>query len=127
MSASRSSSGHILLQIISPERIVYEKEVDWLQVPLPDGLLGIWPEHASLIASLSRGTIRFCIAEDIKEMAVGEGILRVDRGQCIVLTGAPISSASDAYDVDPDALSHNLEDSLHESLSDEEIEDLQRG
>lgn len=126
MSASPSSSGRIRLQIISPERIVYDEEVDWLQIPLPDGLLGIWPGHAPLIASLSPGAIRFQIGDDVKEMGVGEGILRVDRGRCIVLTGAPVAEDV-ASDVDPDASPSGLEDALHESLVDEEIEDLQRG
>lgn len=120
-----SSSGGIRLQIISPERVVYEEEVDWLQVPLSDGLLGVWPGHAPLIASLSSGAIRFHVDDEIKEMAVGEGILRVDRGRCIVLTGVPVPEQTS--DVASDALPADLEDALHESLSDEEIEDLQRG
>ncbi|MFP3895226.1 MAG: F0F1 ATP synthase subunit epsilon [Anaerolineales bacterium] len=109
------------MQIVSPERVVYEEEVDWLQVPLPDGLLGIWPGHAPLIALLAQGTIQFSVDGTIEEMAVEEGILRVDRGRCVVLIGVPVAGDVTA-DVASDAL--ELEDVLHESLSDEEIEDL---
>ncbi|MGM0401053.1 MAG: F0F1 ATP synthase subunit epsilon [Chloroflexota bacterium] len=105
---------------------MYEEEVDWLQVPLTDGLLGIWPGHAPLIALLSRGAIRFQVDGAIEEMAVGEGILRVERGRCIVLTGTPVAEEG-ASGVASDASPSDLEDALYESLSDEEIEDLQRG
>ncbi len=119
-----SPSGRIRLQIISPERVVHEEEVSWLQVPLSDGLLGIWPGHAPLIASLSQGTIRFHVDNEVKEMAVGEGILHVDGGHCVILTGVPASE--EASDVASDALSANLENALDDSLSDAEIEDLQK-
>ncbi len=126
MSASPSSSERIRLQIISPERTVYEEEVDWLQVPLADGLLGIWPGHAPLIASLSQGAIRFHVDGDIEEMAVGEGILCVEKGRCVVLTGAPVVEEA-VSNVASDALPSDLEGVLYEPLSDEEIEDLQSG
>jgi F-type H+-transporting ATPase subunit epsilon len=116
----------VRLQILSPERVLFEREVDWLQVPLADGLLGIWPQHAPLIASLSQGTIRFHVDEGVKEMAVGVGILRLDGEQCTVLTGFPVAEEK-ISDFDSGRATEGLEEALRESLSDEEIEDLQRG
>ncbi|MEA3408400.1 MAG: hypothetical protein U9R48_10040 [Chloroflexota bacterium] len=126
MSSSRSSPGRIRLQIISPEKIVYEEEVDWLQVPLSDGLLGIWPGHAPLIASLTQGQIQFGVDGSVEEIAVGEGILRVDGERCIVLTGAPVSEG-EASGADAGALGDDPRDGLQEVPTGGEFEELQRG
>jgi len=131
VSASSASSAQIppeqvRLQILSPERVVFEREVEWLQVPLADGLLGIWPQHAPLIASLSQGAIRFPVEEGVEEVALRGGILRVDREQCTVLTGAPPAEEETSHP-DSGGVTQDLEGALRESLSDEEIEELQRG
>ena len=45
----------IKLKIISPEKIIFEGEVDEVLVPGKDGELGILPKHISLLAALKAG------------------------------------------------------------------------
>ncbi len=46
------------LSIISPERIVFEGDVDRVVVPAFDGEVGILAQHAPLVTLLGRGTVR---------------------------------------------------------------------
>lgn len=47
----------ILLSIITPERKVYEEEVDELVLPGSEGYLGVLPGHAPLLTSLKIGEL----------------------------------------------------------------------
>ena len=46
------------LEIVSPERMVYDDEVDMVIVPGRNGQLGILPHHTPLISSLGVGELR---------------------------------------------------------------------
>ena len=45
----------IQLEIVTPERLVYEDEVDSVNVPGIEGELGILPHHAPLVSILGFG------------------------------------------------------------------------
>src|SRR4026207_401643 len=46
------------LEIVSPERMVYNDDVDMVIVPGRNGQLGILPHHTPLISSLGVGELR---------------------------------------------------------------------
>lgn len=45
------------LQIITPEKIVYDDEVDQILVPTEKGQIGILPHHINLITKISSGEL----------------------------------------------------------------------
>jgi len=47
------------LKIITREKVVFDGEIDSLVAPGVQGSLGVWAEHAPLIASLSEGKLWF--------------------------------------------------------------------
>jgi F-type H+-transporting ATPase subunit epsilon len=47
----------LLLQLVSPERMLVEEQVTEVQVPAKDGFLGVLPGHAPLISELKAGGV----------------------------------------------------------------------
>ena len=47
-----------LLEIITPEKIVFQDEVDMVTVPAAEGILGILPNHADLYTHLTQGELK---------------------------------------------------------------------
>jgi len=133
MSADVAGPEHLALSILSPERVLYDGEAEWVQVPLVDGLIGIWPGHAPLIASLGRGRVQWETGQGVQDLPVAGGMLRVDTGRCVVLVGPSAAAEREASSwevtraraTQTEALFEDLEEVLSDSLSDEEIRELQ--
>ena len=110
------------LVVVSPEQVAYDGEVHWVQVPLLDGLIGIWPGHAPLIAAVAGGKLRFQSDEGVQEMRISEGVLRVARGACVLLV-RPGADQMPAYA--REGLADDLQEALGEVLTPDEIQALQ--
>ncbi len=65
------------LQMISPEGSIWEGEAEAVTVCGIQGSLGVWANHAPMIAALIPGTLEVRFAEESKYFAAGEGILEV--------------------------------------------------
>jgi F-type H+-transporting ATPase subunit epsilon len=48
----------LICNIISPERILYQQEVDFIALPLEEGEIGVLPDHAPLVARIGYGIVR---------------------------------------------------------------------
>ena len=74
------------LSIVSPERVLYEQEVDGIIVPGTDGYLGVLSHHAPLITSLKPGKITIT-ESDNKQLiaAVSGGFLEVSDNLATIL------------------------------------------
>ncbi len=114
----------VRLRVITPEEIVYDGPVDWVQVPLADGMLGVWPTHAPLVAATERGELEFQAEGQVQRLPVGAGVLCIDGTHCVVMYGASARSAEPERDLE--ALAMRLEETLHERLTESEVEELQR-
>jgi F-type H+-transporting ATPase subunit epsilon len=47
----------ILLQLVSPERLLVETQVTEVQIPARDGYIGVLPGHAPLLSELKAGGV----------------------------------------------------------------------
>ncbi|RYD01304.1 hypothetical protein N752_30375 [Desulforamulus aquiferis] len=47
------------LDIVTPEKVVFSEEIDFIVAPGSVGELGILPEHAPLVTSLKVGVMRY--------------------------------------------------------------------
>ena len=75
----------IKFRIITPEKVVYENEVDQATLPVADGEVTILPDHRSYIASLKPGEIRLKMGEKEKLLATSGGFIEFNKNTLIVL------------------------------------------
>ena len=76
----------MVLEIISPDKKLYEGEVKSIILPGIDGSFGILDQHAPLISALKKGEIQISVTESQKEtFAVNGGVVEVLNNKVIVL------------------------------------------
>jgi F-type H+-transporting ATPase subunit epsilon len=113
------------LEILSPEQILFAAQVSWVEVPLQDGLLGIWPGHAPLIAALASGEVRFELEGEAHALQVEGGILRIGIERCAILVSAQ-QTATELPESDVERLASEFEEALEAALSEDELDALQQ-
>lgn len=76
----------MVLEIISPDKKLYEGEVKSIILPGIDGSFGILDQHAPLISALKKGEIQISVTDSQKEtFAVNGGVVEVLNNKVIVL------------------------------------------
>lgn len=76
----------MVLEIISPERLLLSREVDMVVVPGTEGDIGVLPGHSVLITSLRGGLVSLYDANQITdEFFVTGGFAEVTESRCSVL------------------------------------------
>ena len=84
------------LEIVTPERLAYEDDVDMVVVPGIEGELGILPHHAPLLATLGAGELRIRKGGQEETFAVFGGFVQVRPDKVIVMAEtADLSSEID--------------------------------
>lgn len=85
----------VVLEIVSPERLLLSRPVEMVVIPAYEGELGVLPQHAPMIALLRGGTIR--IYENNNQLTnqffVAGGFAEITPERCTVLAdeAVPIS------------------------------------
>jgi len=65
------------VQITTPEKLVFEKEADYAEIPGKDGYMGILPGHAALLSELGTGELKLTVAGKIESFTVTGGYVEV--------------------------------------------------
>ena len=74
------------LEIISPDKKIYEGEAKYVGVPGLDGSLGILDNHAPLITTLTKGAIKLRKEDGSEEeIEVEGGVIEVLNNRVIIL------------------------------------------
>ena len=76
----------IRVSVISPERTLFEGEVDALVAPAYDGEVGVLRGHAPMMTLLGRGELRLGDGATARRFAVEGGFLQVVDDQVRVVT-----------------------------------------
>lgn len=76
------------LEVLTPQAIVFEGEVDEVVAPLPHGWIGILPGHSAFLARLMRGQVLLRIGGAERVVATIGGSIAVDGDLVTLLTGA---------------------------------------
>ena len=76
----------IKVSVISPERTLFEGEVDSLIVPAFDGEVGILSGHAPMMTLLGTGELRLGSGAGARRFGVAGGFLQVVDDQVRVVT-----------------------------------------
>ena len=72
------------LQIITPQKPVLDKEVDFVVLPAHKGEMGILPGHTQYIATLKLGVLRYKIGEETETFALLGGIAEIENNRVSV-------------------------------------------
>lgn len=73
------------LQVISPDRIFYEGQVEMVEVKTTEGEMGILKDHIPLTAIIAPGILRIHESNEIKEAALLEGFIEVLKDKVTIL------------------------------------------
>ena len=73
------------LQIITPEKVVYEGQVSELYIKTADGPLGIFPHHINLFSKLVPGELKLKISGKEEFMALTSGFMEISNNKVTIL------------------------------------------
>ena len=75
------------LTIATPEGVVFHGEVTSVVVPAAEGYLGVWANHAPLVAALRRGRLTYRSPDGAEQSgAVDGGTVEVLKDRATILT-----------------------------------------
>jgi len=73
------------LEIITPDRIAFQDQVNMVSVPSVTGILGILPNHVPLFTQLTSGELKINQGGKETFISLGEGYLQITSGKVTVL------------------------------------------
>jgi F-type H+-transporting ATPase subunit epsilon len=73
------------LEIVTPEKLAYQDEVDSVQLPGSEGELGVLPHHAPLVSNLGAGELRLRKGAEEESFAIVGGFLQVLPDKVVVM------------------------------------------
>ena len=76
------------LEVITPEQVALRDESTSVVVPGVDGELGIWPNHAPLLAGLKPGVISYKTASGTEKLVVSGGFIEVSNNVISIIAPA---------------------------------------
>lgn len=78
-------SNTIKFKIVTPEKVVYEDEVEKISVPTKDGVISIRPDHMLLVSVIEAGKLIVTKEGRDIDMAVARGFLEVRPNSHVVI------------------------------------------
>ena len=112
------------LEIISPNEIVFEKDVDLVIFPGSEGDIGILKDHMPFLTSLRVGIVYIYLEKKmIETFLVTGGIVEVSQNRCSLLTEEVINTNSVSSTNKTEESSNKNEVNL-ESLKNKALEKL---
>ena len=112
----------IRLQIITPQKPVLDREVDFVVLPASKGELGILPGHTEYIATLKYGVLRYKVGEEIETFAVLGGIAEIHHNSVSVFAeGAVLQD-----EIDEETARQQLEKAKSARLQNDKTIDLEQ-
>lgn len=101
------------VQIITPERIVFEDDVDMITIPGSEGELGILPHHIPLFTKIKPGEMKVKKGKDEYFLAVTGGFADITGGKVIILADHAIR-AEDIEKQKVEEAKKRAEETMHE-------------
>ena len=112
----------IHLEVVTPERKLFEADVDRVEVPGREGELGILPGHAELVSELKpAGLLTYHVGDETGQMAISDGFVEISAERVIVLA----DHAARPEDIDLAralALKEQAEKQLAKGLTDPDVD-----
>ena len=67
------------LKIVSPEKVVYEGEVDSVLVPGTKGPFEILNDHAAIVSTLEKGVVEIGTSQGKQQIPISNGFVEVHK------------------------------------------------
>ncbi len=81
------AEGVLNVKVVSPERVVFRDEASALVAPAWDGMVGVLPKHAPMLALLGTGDLTVDLpGGGSRVFQISGGVMKVERDQVMVLT-----------------------------------------
>jgi F-type H+-transporting ATPase subunit epsilon len=84
------------LCVLSPNRVIWDSEVQEIILSTNNGQIGILPNHASLVAAVDIGFMKICLNGKWSTMALMGGFAKIDNDRITVL----VNNAERDVDID---------------------------
>lgn len=78
--------------IVSPERRIFEGEVDYISVPSIEGSMGLLPNHMPVVCQLKIGIVKYRIGNKSEYIAVQRGYMEFFENNVNIITGRAIET-----------------------------------
>ncbi len=107
------------LKIVTPEKIIFDDNVDMVTVTTLDGELGILPYHVNLMSQVVPGQLQIKQGGKVRHLATGAGLLQMTDNILSITTDL----AEYAEDIDEKAVEEarrRAQAALEQKLTDEE-------
>lgn len=65
------------VQVVSPDRIFFEEDIEMLEVKTTEGEIGVLAGHIPLTSIIAPGVVRFIVNGESKEAALHDGFLEI--------------------------------------------------
>lgn len=107
------------LKIVTPEKLIYDDEVDQVNAPTLEGEVGILPHHANLMSRLTPGELTIKKSGKTSHLASGGGFLQMEGNVLTVMTDLAVEDK----DIDEKAIEQakkRAQESLEQKQTDEE-------
>src|ERR1044071_8556176 len=75
----------IQLEIVTPERLVVNEAVEYIEIPGKTGYLGVLPGHAPLISELAAGELSYRMGNQTRRVAVAWGFAEILQTKVTIL------------------------------------------
>lgn len=73
------------IQVVAPDRIFYEDDIEMLEVGTTEGEIGVLAGHIPLTSIIAPGVARFMVNGETKEAALHDGFLEILQDKVIIL------------------------------------------
>lgn len=112
---------HIDLQIVTPDRLIVQEQVDEVEIPGSEGYFGVLPGHTPLLASLAVGELWYRKGQEKSYLSLAFGFAEVLPDRVTIL--ARLAERAEDIDVDrADEARRRAEQRLSQSASDFDYE-----
>jgi F-type H+-transporting ATPase subunit epsilon len=73
------------LRILTPEKILFEGDIDSITLPTPDGIITALPKHTSLVTPLTNGEVKVKNKSGEKKFLASGGVFEVSHNKAVML------------------------------------------
>ena len=107
---------HIELQVVTPERLIVNEQVDEIQVPGAEGYFGVLPGHTPFLAALAVGEMWFRKGQETFFLSIAGGFAEVLPDRVTLL--ATLAERAEDIDISrAEAAKQRAEQRLHQPIA----------
>ena len=112
---------HLDLQIVTPERLLVQQQVDEVEIPGSKGYFGVLPGHTPMLASLAVGELWYRTGADKVYLSIAYGFAEVLPDRVTIL--ARLAERAEDIDIErAESARRRAEERLAQSKSDVDYE-----